>query len=176
MYEVNLSARIIHWPDLCACCSGPPDTHVNISYTRRTGVRVIRTQTKSWAVPYCRRCLSHIELAEELEEFGWTVIHRPAVLVCSALTAGLLGILLFLGLPPLAAVVLSLVWLGAIGFGVYFTLPWCIRTHEMELRRRDAARAEIEDELEKDLSRHCAEEIDLAAKYYGWSGDRKSVV
>jgi hypothetical protein len=59
--KVQVSARILEWPQQCACCCGPPDMTWEASSTRHTGKRVIREQTKSWEVPYCSRCVGHIK-------------------------------------------------------------------------------------------------------------------
>ncbi len=62
---VRVSARILNWPDRCACCLGPADAEFDACSTRRTGVRVVRTTTKGWAVPYCSGCLDHVDADEE---------------------------------------------------------------------------------------------------------------
>src|SRR5262249_6419670 len=115
MYCVQISARIIHWPISCPCCGRPADTAVKISSTRTTGVEVIRTQTKSWDVPYCNRCLSHVHAAKELEMFSWVVIHLSLVisLVGTALSLLVLG-LIFRKSVTLAALLSLLVIVVAV--------------------------------------------------------------
>lgn len=97
MYCVEISARIIRWPDICACCSRPADTAIEISSTRTTGKRVIRTQTKSWQVPYCKRCLSHIRAAKDLRAFWRIVINLSLVigLAGAVLTLLILGVIVW---------------------------------------------------------------------------------
>ena len=68
MYRVDVSARIVTFPDRCACCMGRSDHYVPCHYTRVRGVRVIRYQVKSWDVPYCTACLDHHEAARHLIE------------------------------------------------------------------------------------------------------------
>ncbi len=62
-YDISLSARILNWPKLCACCGKRPDTKLNASFTRVKGKRVIRTDTHSWEVPYCSKCVDHVSKA-----------------------------------------------------------------------------------------------------------------
>ncbi|NCO33299.1 MAG: serine/threonine protein kinase [Armatimonadetes bacterium] len=61
-HPVQVSAHLITWPGRCACCYEPSDAHLRVSYTRTTGVRVVRHDTRSWDVPYCGNCLQHIQL------------------------------------------------------------------------------------------------------------------
>ena len=73
--RVKISANIISWPQVCACCLGRPDTTYDAGYTRRTGKRVVRTQTKKWEVPYCDTCLEHVEadrIARSIQ--SWTPV------------------------------------------------------------------------------------------------------
>ena len=59
MPTVKISAKIIRWPECCACCCGRADTREDATAVRTEGKRVIRTQAKSWPVPYCRGCQDH---------------------------------------------------------------------------------------------------------------------
>src|SRR5262245_57785136 len=54
------AASRIDWPQCCPCCLGPAAASMELVSTRVEGVRVIRTNSKSWVVPYCNRCLAHI--------------------------------------------------------------------------------------------------------------------
>lgn len=57
---VQVSARILHWPDMCACCGGPADTSFAAGFSKSKGKRVVRTESKWWKVPYCRDCIKHV--------------------------------------------------------------------------------------------------------------------
>lgn len=57
---VQLSARQITFPRMCACCGGAPNTTYAATATRVTGKRVVRTQSASWSFPYCNHCLAHV--------------------------------------------------------------------------------------------------------------------
>jgi hypothetical protein len=57
-YEIQISARNLSWPRLCACCCGPANTMKRASASRTTGKRVRHTTTAWWEVPYCTSCLS----------------------------------------------------------------------------------------------------------------------
>lgn len=58
---VQISGQIISAPRQCICCGGTPDQEVTASAKRRSGKRVIRTQTRSWSFPYCTRCARHAQ-------------------------------------------------------------------------------------------------------------------
>lgn len=57
--NVHVSARKITFPRLCPCCSQESDTEVEITASRTTGKRVVKTVTKSWEFPYCKKCMEH---------------------------------------------------------------------------------------------------------------------
>ncbi len=69
---VRVSARILHWPRGCACCLGAATTSRPAVAGRDSGVRVVRTDERSWAVPYCHACTDHAERASTL----YGEIHR----------------------------------------------------------------------------------------------------
>jgi hypothetical protein len=58
-YQIQVSARILSWPRVCACCCGPADTVKRAAASRTTGKRVQHTKTSWWEVPYCTSCLTH---------------------------------------------------------------------------------------------------------------------
>lgn len=58
-YEIQVSARSLNWPRVCACCCGSANTVRRTAASRTTGKRVQRTTTAWWEVPYCASCLSH---------------------------------------------------------------------------------------------------------------------
>ena len=61
-YTVRVSARILHFPELCCCCGlEAPRNRYRAQYTRTTGVRVIRHHTKWWEFPACGPCLRWID-------------------------------------------------------------------------------------------------------------------
>jgi hypothetical protein len=61
-YRVQISANILSWPRSCACCGANPDTELRAAASRTTGVRVKRTTTSGWDVPYCSHCIKHTEM------------------------------------------------------------------------------------------------------------------
>jgi hypothetical protein len=61
-YQVQISANMLTWPKMCVCCCSAEVTgKLRTSASRTRGVRVKRTTTSSWDVPYCSRCLAHID-------------------------------------------------------------------------------------------------------------------
>ena len=59
--RVQISARLIRWPQVCACCLGRADEVYRTTYTRVTGKKVIRTDSRWWQIPYCSDCLNHMD-------------------------------------------------------------------------------------------------------------------
>lgn len=51
-------------PRACPCCDGEPDAELEVSFTRRSGKRVVREHTRSWSFPYCGRCVAHVKAWE----------------------------------------------------------------------------------------------------------------
>jgi hypothetical protein len=170
MYSVEISARIIHWPGVCACCCHPANTSIEVSSTRTTGKRVIHTQTKSWEVPYCERCLDHIEAAKALRAFSTFVIHLSVVF---GLVGGVLAFFVFLALCQRSvpmAVILGLVITGLTAAIVIPTFWWCHAKYQRDVKAKKAQRKRLEDQLNALLSQSCCEEDELAAEYGGWHG------
>ena len=64
-YTIQVSARVLHWPQRCACCNQLNDTQYRISYTRTTGEKTQRSTTRYWDVPYCTQCVLHVQLAKD---------------------------------------------------------------------------------------------------------------
>lgn len=59
--RVQISARLIRWPQMCACCLGRADDVYKTTHARVTGKKVIRTDSRWWKVPYCSDCLDHMD-------------------------------------------------------------------------------------------------------------------
>lgn len=87
MYSVNVSARILKLPQLCCCCGvSEPQGRYQACYTRTTGKRVVRTDTRSWSFPICGPCISWIELD--------STANRNRAVFVGTLVVGILGIFL----------------------------------------------------------------------------------
>lgn len=63
-FRIAVSAKLLKWPPVCACCQRPADASLRAAYTRTTGKRVVRSQTRYWDVPYCSGCLRHVAHAQ----------------------------------------------------------------------------------------------------------------
>jgi hypothetical protein len=162
MYCVQISARIIRWPSVCACCTQRADANVEISSTRITGKKVIHTQTKAWAIPYCRRCLVHIQAAKDLKSFSMVVGHLSVAL-------GFLGVLLAVILW-VAGAILAILALAITAGLVLATFRRCHEKYQRDCRAKQAQRADLERRLQSLLSHSCCEREKLAASYEGWHG------
>lgn len=113
---VEVSARKVTVPATCVCCHGHADGDFSASFTRTSGKRVIREQTRSWAFPCCHRCLAHARL--------WNSAGTIALIV--VVVAALIGLLL--GASSVGA-----------GAGLFaLSLPLAL---VLASRRRSAARA-----------------------------------
>jgi hypothetical protein len=58
--RVEVSAKLLKFPQQCVCCGGVPDTVYQAVATRTTGKRVVRTDSRSWDFPYCVGCAGHL--------------------------------------------------------------------------------------------------------------------
>jgi len=59
--RVDVSGHRFVFPNQCACCSATPDCELTVTASRSRGKRVVHTETKSWDVPYCVRCIGHVK-------------------------------------------------------------------------------------------------------------------
>ena len=169
MYCIEISARIIRWPHVCACCCQTANSTIQISSTRVTGKKVIRTQTKSWDIPFCRQCLAHVKASAELETFSMFVFH-------GSVSIGLIGAgvtLLFF------AMFYQTAWLGtalcllsaAMTVGILIaTYSYYQEKYERANRFKRQKQLELTDHLDSLMSDTCATEGQLAASYEGWYG------
>jgi len=57
LYCVQVSARLLHFPNFCCCC-GARDAGGQFCAvaTRTTGKKVVRTESRSWKFPLCDEC------------------------------------------------------------------------------------------------------------------------
>lgn len=95
--DVQVSARILRFPQSCSCCGDVPDTFIQTTLTRVTGKRIVRTQSKSWSFPICRRCVQHASLfceADQCYQMGrnYKFTGIAFVIIGAILTCGLIGI------------------------------------------------------------------------------------
>lgn len=68
---VEISGDKLIFPPSCACCGGQSQTGLVATATRVTGVRVVRTSSKTWQFPYCHRCLRHVsEVQSSIERLN----------------------------------------------------------------------------------------------------------
>ena len=170
MFCVQISARIVRWPGVCACCCNPADTSIEVRSTRITGKKVIHSHTKSWDVPYCRRCLAHIQAAKALQAFSMLVIHLSAVfgLLGAVLLVMTVGALHQRSVPT--AVVLGVLIAVATTAFVILTFSRCQSRYQREFQAKKEQRARLEQQLNSLLAMSCCEKESLAAGYAGWHG------
>ncbi len=54
---IQVSARLLHFPDICCCCGvHGAKARFRATATRTTGKKVIRTHSRSWDFPLCKKC------------------------------------------------------------------------------------------------------------------------
>jgi hypothetical protein len=170
MYRVEISARIIRWPPVCACCCRPADSSIEISSTRVTGKRIIRSQTKSWEIPYCRRCLAHIKASRTLHGFSMFVMHMSVVIGLIGAFATFLVFLPLLLVSKGLAIGLGLVVAAGSVALIAATYKGCREKYQRQKNEKRRKRRELVDRLESLMCDHCAEEVKIAARYGGWYG------
>ncbi len=140
--RIDVSARLLTWPRLCACCSRSATTEVAASYTRVSGQRVIRTNTRSWQVPVCGTCAEHGRIYSKTAGATGRAIAWSAVIL---LVSCVLGV-----------VTPGLVVLGIIG---------AVTLSVVLLRSAQADRQAAEDMV---LDTCCS--ADYPVVYQGWNG------
>jgi hypothetical protein len=82
---VEVSGHKLVFPPSCACCGGPAQGTFTAVATRTTGIRVVRTASKSWAFPYCGECIGHVRAHQTAKAI------TVGLLAASAVTAALLA-------------------------------------------------------------------------------------
>jgi hypothetical protein len=187
---VRISANVIRWPQICPCCSADADARVEVTSTRYTGTRVVRSQTKGWELPYCRACLRHVDAADRINSLQREIDHsrQPGnyhlTTVLTWVVAGLLCVMLgccgalFSVKTPAGAVVCAVLALALLGGAVglsFVTVGYDRRSHEEAVRHWKRRLADMKDELSErkrraPLFRNCAAAGRLAVGYEGWHG------
>jgi hypothetical protein len=122
--KVAVSGNIFSFPPECPCCGATPDTTLSVSASRPSRERQPRAETRVWDIPYCVRCISHMNAYEKL---------RPLARILTVLS-------IFLGM--IVALTYGLYWgLGAGILSLAATLgifaAW--RKHVQSLRSPDCA-------------------------------------
>jgi hypothetical protein len=176
--RVQISARLIRWPSQCACCLRQANEQHNCSHTRVTGKRVIRHNTKSWAIPYCSKCLDHVHAngrAEGMSSAGATAALVGGILIgLASIAFGLccLGPSIVVPQRPhdpnvnkagivLASIVSTLVGIAAIVGGIALN-----RRLAAEYRRK----LKLARQKAKSLASTQCCTLAIAANYEGWHG------
>ncbi len=145
--DVQVSARILRFPQVCCCCGRTPDSSLVASSTRVWGKRVIRTQSKSWSFPICHRCLKHVRLYDEADRQR-QVAQRHKQTGTACIIIGILLSFCLVGIPVLIYGVAAVTGLAT----------------------KAAQRAEeLEDEAGGHLSKRCTCHNGVVI-YRGWSG------
>lgn len=154
---VKVSARTnIAWPPLCPCCLRPADCQIEAVATRTEGVRVVRTKSKSWVVPYCRACIRHIRALPGLVEARGNrdrIRSNPPELIQACITPALAGLGACCGLfvaacgglgvakgaDREAVPVLLLIFFAALGLGAWTVFLAANVPHTMARKWEDHA-------------------------------------
>lgn len=68
--RVEISGKRFAFSHSCACCGASADSELAASATRTTGKRVIKTKTNTWKVPYCSKCLAHVQAWQAASSAG----------------------------------------------------------------------------------------------------------
>jgi hypothetical protein len=183
-FPIQVSARVLQWPNQCACCGGPSNTHLAVTYTRAEGVKVIRTDTKTWETPYCQSCLDHMQAAEAaceaartasaIDTTAWDLIVVGIVVVLAlALVAGAIPAFLLKDSAPTVGTVLGIL----LGLGTAVAVGWLWhlwRQRQIQSRLADIQKAQTESETAfsgyRALLRPGCCPFGPAVAYDGWHG------
>lgn len=88
MKQVHVSARIISVPNTCCCCAkNPGQAKYEASSSRTTGVRVRRTQTRSWSFQICNPCLQWLAVVKRRSFYCSSFFISLIVLLFSVINA-----------------------------------------------------------------------------------------
>jgi hypothetical protein len=145
--NIKISARIIRFPPICCCCSQQPDTHIDISFTRRTGKRVIKRESKSWPFPICSQCQKHIQLYNQAKK-AYSEAQNYNIGGIGCIILGILTAVLLIG-------ILFLI------YGI------CARCYWGPAALRNAKK--LEEEAKAYLTNSCTCQHNVV-RYHGWYG------
>lgn len=67
--EIEISARLITWPRMCACCLGDAEDCYTAEARR---AKSYGADVRTWDVPCCDACLDHVDVALG-RSWGWGV-------------------------------------------------------------------------------------------------------
>jgi len=148
---VAVSGNIFSFPPECPCCGGTPDTTLPIFAARASGGRQPRAETRVWDVPYCLRCISHMNAHEKLRPLArvltvLSVLIGMVVVLASGLywglAAGILSLAATLGIfTAWSKHVRSLCSPDCAEAGGAITyIGWQASVHEFEIRSQRFAR------------------------------------
>ncbi len=123
-YQVEISANLLSWPQLCACCYEPAQAHAEVAATRISRGRTNNTQTRSWRVPYCRACLAHRSKRRAAGP-TWTLV------------GGILGCCVWLALYALLNVGV-IAFLGGMLAAVAMAAPYSVQVNEAKAMLKES--------------------------------------
>jgi hypothetical protein len=61
LYKVCVYTDEIKWPKKCPCCSGKPDTEIELPLHYATSRYMEKDRSLTFTIPYCSMCLNHIK-------------------------------------------------------------------------------------------------------------------
>jgi hypothetical protein len=62
--RIDASGHSFVFPAACACCCSLSDVEMSVSASKSSGKRVVHTSTNAWDIPYCSRCIGHVNAVE----------------------------------------------------------------------------------------------------------------
>jgi hypothetical protein len=83
--QVQVSGRMLDWPGACVCCGQPPTVYRPAPFTRKTGKRVKRDDSRAWQIPYCDRCARHVWVFQAANR-----LFQPGLILCAVIPLALL--------------------------------------------------------------------------------------
>lgn len=59
--KITVNGKSLNFPRACVCCGEPSETKKEVSdFQRRVNMRY----TSTWSLPYCKKCVEHVDFTE----------------------------------------------------------------------------------------------------------------
>jgi hypothetical protein len=107
--RVEVSGKQFVFPRQCACCGRFPGNRLTISGTERN--RNSRTKGWAWDVPYCRHCLTHVKLTDQILVGALSLVALTGIGAFGGFALGVDWLVCLVGFLVVSAMTSVTVWL-----------------------------------------------------------------
>ncbi len=168
----KFSARILHFPRRCCnCCAADPRSVWSATFTRVTGVRVVREDSREWEFPICNQCLRWMEAEEELTgKLRAARLKGSTYLALCAVSGGSIWFSSYAMTysPFLPQVVIGILFGAALymfGLAVASLVPGVYMSGKRAMKKVEGMADEVEA-----MQPDGAASVDEPVEYLGWNG------